>query len=433
MGKGTGSISNKTGGSRKWTVMVYLAGDNNLDSAGIADLAEMKKVGSGNELAVVAQFDRVGTKGRTKRYFLRKGGTLAADVVADLGETNTGDPAVLRDFMLWAAQTYPAEHYLTVIWNHGSGWDDEDVYRMGRSLKRDIVRRGISLSDTNFGDAVPFAAARAVTRSRLQRAVFSSTIEKALTTRAIAFDDDARDFLDNIEMKRVFDEVTTRLGRKIDILGMDACLMNMVEVNYQMRDVALYCVGSEEVEPGDGWPYDAVLRALAAKPSMTARDLSSLLVDTYIRSYRASDNVTQSACDMAKVQSAAEAVDTLAQGLTGSLSSPALRISLVDARSRVQSYDTADYVDLVDLCGLLQEGMSDRKIKSACLAVIDALSNNGMIVKSGYKGADVSHSNGVSIYFPLKKISPLYANLDFVKKTKWGAFLKAYLGKVRSR
>jgi hypothetical protein len=25
---------------RKWTVMVYLAGDNNLDGAGLADLAE---------------------------------------------------------------------------------------------------------------------------------------------------------------------------------------------------------------------------------------------------------------------------------------------------------------------------------------------------------------------------------------------------------
>ncbi|MGC2063468.1 MAG: clostripain-related cysteine peptidase [Thermodesulfovibrionales bacterium] len=426
-------MRSKTDGSRKWTVMIYLAGDNNLDSAGVVDLTEMKKVGSNNDMTVVAQFDRLGTRSRTKRYLLRKGGTLAADVVADLGETNTGDPAVLREFLLWAAQTYPAEHYMAVIWNHGSGWDDEDVYRLGRSLKRDIVRRGIALSDTNFGAAVSFGAARAVTGGRLRRTVFSSTIEKALTTRAIAFDDDAKDFLDNIEMKRVFDEVTARLGRKIDILGMDACLMNMFEVNYQLRDAVLFCVGSEEVEPGDGWPYDSVLSALAAKPSMTPRGLSSLIVENYIRSYRASDNVTQSACDMVKAGTVATAVDKLARLLTKGLFSTAVRMAIIQVRSRVQSYYTADYVDLVDLCALMKEETADREIKTACSSVIDALANNGMIVTSGFKGTDVSHSNGVSIYFPLKKISPLYVKLDFVKQTKWSAFLRAYLGKVRER
>jgi len=31
---------------KSWTVMVYLAGDNNLDSAGVTDLNEMKRIGS---------------------------------------------------------------------------------------------------------------------------------------------------------------------------------------------------------------------------------------------------------------------------------------------------------------------------------------------------------------------------------------------------
>ncbi len=420
-------------GIRKWTVMVYLAGDNNLDSAGVADLAEMKKVGSNNDMAVLAQFDGFGSRGRTKRYYLRKGGTLDADVAADLGETNTGDPAVLRDFLLWALQTYPAEHYMAVIWNHGSGWDDTDVYRIGRAAKRDIVRRGTKLSDTDFGAAIPFGAARAVTGGRLRRAVFSSTIEKALTTRAIAFDDDAKDFLDTAEMKSVFAGVTARLGRKIDILGMDACLMNMLEVHFQMSDVACYCVGSEEVEPGDGWPYDAVLSGLAAKPSMTPRELSSLIVREYLRAYRAHDSVTQSACDMAKAPATAAAVDTLAKLLIGGLPTAAVRTAIIRARGRVQSYATAEYVDLADLCLLLREETDDRKIRNACSSVIDRLTKDGLIVQSGYKGTDVSHSSGVSIYFPQKKISPLYAKLELSRHTKWGSFLKAYLATVRGR
>jgi hypothetical protein len=382
---------------------------------------------------VVAQFDRIGNKGTTKRYFVRKGGTLDADVVADLGETNTGDPKVLLDFILWAAAAYPAEHYMTVIWNHGSGWDDEDLYRVGRSLKRDMVRRGATISETNFGAAVSLSTARAISGGRLNRAIFGTTIEKALTTRAIAFDDGARDFLDNMEMKQVFAAVTKKLGRKIDIVGMDACLMNMLEVHYQMKDQALFCVGSEEVEPGDGWPYDTVLATLAAKPAMLPRDLSAVVVDKYLKSYRASDNVTQSACDVGRAKTVATAVDRLAHVLTDNLSSAAVRTAVIETRSRVQSYTMADYVDLADLCLLLMQYSGGKAIKASCQSVIDVLMKKGMVVKSGYKGQGVRDSHGVSIYFPMKKISALYARLDFVKQTKWGAFLKAYLGKMRRK
>ena len=45
------------GAGADWTVMVYLAGDNNLDGAGVADLREMKKVGSSASVNVIAQFD----------------------------------------------------------------------------------------------------------------------------------------------------------------------------------------------------------------------------------------------------------------------------------------------------------------------------------------------------------------------------------------
>ncbi len=192
-------------------------------------------------------------------------------------------------------------------------------------------------------------------------------------------------------------------------------------------------MGAEEVEPGDGWPYDAVLSALAAKPSMTPRELSSLVVDKYIRSYRASDNVTQSACDIGKAEAVAAELNALAQTLTAYLGSSSGKMTVIRARSSVQAFYTADYVDLADLCGLLASGTADRRIRAACAAVIDGLTKNGMVVKCGRKGADVSHSNGVSIYFPTKKISPLYARLDFTKQTKWGQFLKAYVGKVRER
>src|SRR3970040_61947 len=112
----------------KWTVMVYLAGDNNLDANGVTDLVEMKKIGSVPGMNIVAQFDRSGAGFPRKRFFIRNGTSLNADVVESLGETNSGKPEILLDFIKWGAINYPADHYMLVLWNHGQGWDDTDIF-----------------------------------------------------------------------------------------------------------------------------------------------------------------------------------------------------------------------------------------------------------------------------------------------------------------
>ena len=69
---------------------------------------------------------------------------------------------------------------------------------------------------------------------------------------ASPYDDRSGDCLDNRELKRVLGTAHQLLGRKVDLVGMDACLMTMIEVAYQIRDHAKILVGSEEVEPGTG-------------------------------------------------------------------------------------------------------------------------------------------------------------------------------------
>ncbi len=43
----------------------------------------------------------------------------------------------------------------------------------------------------------------------------------------------------------------------------------------------------------------------------------------------------------------------------------------------------------------------------------------------------VSHSYGVSIYFPARNVSLLYANLDFTQDSSWDEFLAAYRNAIR--
>ena len=233
---------------KRWTVMVYLAGDNNLDSAGVIDLKEMKKVGSTDQINVITQFDRQGKDLSTNRYYIRKSGTLAKDVVGSLGETNMGDPRVLEDFIKWGIKNYPAKNYLLVVWNHGNGWDDENVYRVARNMMNfNIKRRGEVVLPAKRAqkDSVSIRRIRAIGGKKFRRALFNTSIMKAVKIRGIAYDDDAQDFLDNIEMKRLLTSAKKILKRKIDILGMDACMMSMAEVVYQLRDSVSLTVGSE--------------------------------------------------------------------------------------------------------------------------------------------------------------------------------------------
>jgi Clostripain family len=421
---------------KQWTVMVYLAGDNSLDAASLEDLKEMKKVGSTPEVDVVVELDRLGHGYGTKRYHLRKGTTLAEDAVEDLGETNTGDPAILESFLRWGMKKYPAEKNLVVLWNHGAGWSDEDIYRTARSqMGLGIRRRGEVVAPGANGGDISVRRVRMVAGKPLRRALFSTTIATAISPgarpRAIAFDDTSKDFLDNIETKNVLSAVTKELGRPIDILGMDACLMSMAEVAYQVRDSVLVTVGSEEVEPGDGWPYDRILRELAARPGMTPQELGVVIVKKYLASYDADANVTQAACDLSKCGRLASSMDRLAKALLPGFSDPVIRAAIFEARDQVQSYDVEDYIDLYNFCDLLQHKVSEGAARTAARGVMETVSEHGFVLDSGYKGATMQHSYGVSVYFPRKEISPLYAALDLTKEIAWEGFLKKYSDEKR--
>ena len=437
----------KAKGNASWTIMVYLAGDNNLDGAGATDLLEMKKVGSSAAINVVAQFDRAGSKGTTKRLLLRKGTSLAADVVGDLGETNTGDPKVLKDFLTWGIKTYPAQHYLVVLWNHGAGWDDSNLYAAGGDYfsgdAPPVVRKGYTLDAKGSVSmragagrkktaAIPLAQARAAIR-RGGRALFRTTVQKMALSRAIAFDDQAKDYLDNIEMKRAMLDIKKLLGRKIDILGFDACLMSMLEVGYQIKGSTAYTVGSQEEEPNEGWPYDRILTALAKNPAMSPADLSRVAVTQYVASYGANSGVTFAATDLGKIDAVAAAVNTLGAALSKAMTDAKVFTALQSVRGGVQEYSSPydDYVDLVDLCDGLTKLVTVADVSAACAAVKAATAQ--MILQSGWKGAKMAHSHGSSIYFPKKKVCGLYRTLDFAKKNAWAKFINDYVAGLGSR
>jgi len=257
-----------------WTIMVYMAADNDLDEAALRDLSEMAKAGSTDEVhpvkypkrgskaafhrvKILVQLDR-SVDQKTRRFLITKGGGYERDRIETLNETNTGDPKVLEDFILWAIKNYPSKRYMLILWNHGGGWWEDP-------------RRSIAYDDSSQGDA-----------------------------------------LDNKELKQVLLNIKERIGRPIDILGMDACLMQMLEVAYQLRDCVDFMVGSEEEEPVDGWPYDLILKDLIKKPKVHPKGLSIRVVKEYIKFYRGTrEDVTQSAISLDKISAVIDPLNHL--------------------------------------------------------------------------------------------------------------------------
>jgi hypothetical protein len=410
---------------KDWTIMVYLAGDNDLESDAHADLYEMTKAESNDRLAVIVQFDSR-QKG-TQRYRVQH--KRLEPLGGPLPETNTGDPAVLTGFVRWARETYEAQHYLLVLWNHGTGWEDVRQDFDWTSIQRDLT-----------GEA-------------LDRAMFASTVRKANARlhqdRAIGLDATSRDFLDNDELKRGLADALA--GAKLDVLGFDACLMGMIEIGYQLRDQARFMVASQEVEPRFGWPYASILQSLYQDPGMAPREVSALIVTAYGQmgvKERAPTKYTQSAFDLAQIDTTFSLVKTLAARLESAYPGDLMIRRAVDDASglrrgakRFRDGKSVDYYDWLWRVRRTYQGSDAGFVSDVddLLAHLSPAASGGLVVnRVAEVGDDREQVHGASIYLPVKKrgerqetvFSNLYLDLDFAA-SGWGEFARKVSDSVR--
>jgi hypothetical protein len=258
----------------KWTFMVYMDADNNLEVDAIEDFLEMAQVGSNEDIDIVVLFDRI--EGYDSSYedwtsanlfHIEQNELPVPGEGVSWGEVNMGDPETLVQFVTSAAADYPADNYALVLWNHGGGW-----------------------------------------RSRAQQE------EGTTSFKDVCWDDTSWDVLYTYEVRQALEEIQTTVGT-IDLIGFDACLMAMIEVAYELRNYGEVMVGSEELEPVAGWAYDDVLADLAADPLMTPAQLGQVIVDRYYEEMQWLGGYTQSAIDLGEIEELANRVDTLAATL----------------------------------------------------------------------------------------------------------------------
>lgn len=368
-----------------WTFIVYMDGDNNLEDAAIADFNEMEAATSNPNVNVIVQFDRSpvydysnGNWTVTRRYQVTHDTDtqiIHSVLLQDLGEENMGDPKVLIDFAKWAIHNYPADKYALVLWDHGSGW------RVTQGMK-------------------PF--------------------------KSVCYDETSGDSLTISELESALSQITSSSGAKIDILGFDACLMGMIEVDYQLGSYANFRVGSEQRVPWDGWNYNDTLTALAANPTMSPSELAKKIVQYYFSFYGTAGDQTLSAVNLTHLGPVVSAIDGLAHLLEGNLYTSSMRDAVRYCRKNSQSYYDPEFIDVYDFASRIQSNASlPSSTRTAATSLMLAI--NECVLAEGH-GAQSQGSHGVSIYFPDwdQSYENDYDNLRFSKDTWWNEFLLQY-------
>ncbi|WP_370290950.1 clostripain-related cysteine peptidase [Nocardioides sp.] len=364
-----------------WTVLHYSMADTDLEPFMVDDLNEMGEVGTQGGLQLRAFMDRSKEYGKAKA--LDQGNWVGArvldvlpdrksELVDDLGDVDSADPAVLADFIAQGIADRPAQKYALIISDHGASWP------------------GIG-PDEGADDNV----------------------------------------LDLAEMTRGIRDGLKRAGLdRLDLLGFDACLMASYEVASAMAPLAKRLIASQELEPGHGWDY-TVLQQAADDPDISADDLGSAILDGFKEQAKEEDtqeSITLALLDLDRMKEVDEAVDALADALgerAAKVSGPVGRVAQ-KTLSFARSPDETEDAHLLDL-GLLAGGIAVEALDVAdeADAVVRAVND---VTLAKVDGKATKGASGLSIYFPPNSelIDDAYTKVRTAKG--WNGFLDAYYG-----
>ncbi|MBI4655178.1 MAG: hypothetical protein HY746_00370 [Elusimicrobia bacterium] len=358
---------------KEWTVMVFVNAKNNLEKYGLKDVNEMEMIGSTDKINVVAELGRIkgydssdGDWTGSKRYLIQKDNNaskVTSPVLMEIAKSDMGDWKYLVGFTKWAMEKFPAKKYMLVVWNHGSGWNKD---------------------------------------------------EKFEAAKGISYDDETGHHLTTPQLL-----MTLKETGKIDIFSMDACLMQMMEVAYEIKDYTDYVVASEETEPADGYTYNTFLGPLAAKPTMTAAELSKATVDSYTDHYQSiSQGATQSSINAKSLANLTALLDNWTSEI---MKAGELQV-VKDARSKAQDFYYSSNKDLYHFVKLVTETSKNSVVVSKGKEIMSFMKGEVILHNRAY-GSGYADAYGLAVYLP-SYYSAAYDELKWAQESKWDDFIK---------
>ncbi|HET8669312.1 MAG TPA: clostripain-related cysteine peptidase [Candidatus Saccharimonadales bacterium] len=470
--------------NKDWTVMVYLAGDNDLPTYCISILQQLEAVKYPDNVCVLACFDSSVPWSAGLRYFRincrhrqghhefdweihndlvvpkkRRQVTVNADMGQYDGSTNDKlfRPVVsegLRRFVNWSLKHHPdSDRYMLILFGHG-----------------------LAVNGQNF-----------------------------------LISENPRSFLRVQDLQEIITEQFGPKGvnKKLNILALQNCVMNGVEMAYALRDHTELMIGSQDLVLASGWPYQGVINSVIDDTGAAIPDIARKMLQAcgrHMLDFAIMDRSSeQSVIDLKALRDASfvEAVSNLAKALIDGLrydirkdkvvskdsagqevtvkterrelAYPAICDATRLARLEAQAFWHENYVDLFDFCERLikkcnevviaqskllkelkleedpQPNLRNSPLVATAKRIIDCcraiLKREKVLVPLSYQiGPDLQYSRGLSVYFPwtrygaelvptpmrggkkfsLKPTFDVYKDYEFVIKSGWSDFLHAF-------
>ena len=401
-----------------WTFLVYIAADNSLADYAAYNMNDMSAgLASLNGVNVLVQWDKPADN-KAWRYKITPGGKIDAGTFSS--EMGYNPATELVNSMQWAITNYPAKKYALVLWDHGSGIED-------------------------------FYPATA-------RTIINNAMHPSLPDRGILYDDSQGTCLTNPGLTNALGIIKKMLGKKLDLIAMDACLMAMVEVGYQMKDLVNIFVGSQETIPGEGYPYSQFLRPLSLNPATTSPlILAKNMVTAYSKFYTQqmpTSDFTLSAIDVTSINLIKQNIDQFITAVAAckKINAASTKSIILAARKASISFAMPEYIDLYSFYANVLNQIKKISPKSLLILekrhktikavpskafkkTLDALSVvvlNGLnkitkIVLTKAAGPVYSGTKGISIYYPSDgNIDSSYPQTLFAQNTAWMQFIQTY-------
>ncbi len=340
------SAAPSTGGDT-WSVFLYMCGTDLESESGAAtkNLQEILSVSQSDKVQFIietggtAQWQTEGIGSDSLQRWELSDGSLS--LVDEQPLASMGDAQTLGHFLSWGVQSYPADKYMVVLWNHGGG--------SATGVEFDELFDNDSLSLNELSQGLGAA------------------------------------------------------GAPFEIVGFDTCLMASLENAAAVAPYGRYMVASEETEPGGGWDYAAWLQYLCDHPEQSGLDIGKIICDSYMAKCAASDEdamATLSVTDLTAVSDLTQKFDAMAGEMTGVTEDISYYQSFIQGIRRTENYggnnDDEGYTNMVDLGDLTIN--TESVLSHTAQALLDSLSN---AVKYNVKGESRSEANGLSVYFPL--------------------------------
>ncbi len=366
------------------TVLIYIAGNNNLSQYASSNLTDIKsgflpayfKPGRKGD-ALLVYYHVKGANPKLLRLYKGSKGEVVEELLYEFPEQNSVTYTVMNSVLKKANEMFPAEEKGLILWSHGTGWLPRGYYSKPTT----------AVMDEN-GEMVQIPAPQEI-------------------------DPDAhlvKSFGEENGVEMEIADLKKALPVKYSYIIFDACFMGGVEVVYELKDNADYFIASSAEIMAQGFPYTTFMEPLFAlgKANLTR------VCELFYSFYSAQTAQVLKSATISLIKSSE--LEPLAQSCKTIFTYGRDRISALDM-TKIQGYfrlNKSYYYDLDDLMKAIAEPADYNTFSLRLSKAVVYKANTPWFMQGSTTGFEIKRFSGLSTYIPKPQnltLSTFYSTL----------------------